>query len=78
MIITIDGSQRAFQNMSLRSGDITGEEAEAQLHDMIYQDATSAHCLSGKWNWIHSWPLIQEVLRSKCGMLHTAFVKICQ
>lgn len=70
--------------MSLHSHYLTEEEMEVQAHDVVYQDATSVHCQSGKWNLI---PIFkgQANLRSlkhlqviKCGLLHTASVKIQQ
>lgn len=47
MITTIDRSERALQNISLHSHYLTEEETEVQVHDVIYQDATSGHCQSG-------------------------------
>lgn len=67
--------------MTLHSHDLTEEETEVQVH-VVYQDATPVHCQSGKWNLI---PILksQANLRSlkhlqiiKCGLLHTASVKI--
>lgn len=52
MVITINRSQRTLQSVSLQSHYHIEEETEVQVCVTIYQNATSAHCQSGKCNWI--------------------------